>query len=138
MREDYEKNVLPLVSVIILIYMIERYIGLCIESLLNQDYENLEIILVDDGAQDRCPVICDLYAEKDCRISVIHKQNGGLVSARKAGIEASSGEYIANVDGDDWVDSGFISSLVEALLISGADAAVAGQERVFLERQSNY
>lgn len=126
-----KKNGLPLVSVIIPIYMIERYIGLCIESLLNQDYENLEIILVDDGSQDRCPEICDLYAEKDCRISVIHKQNGGLVSARKAGIEASSGEYIANVDGDDWVDSGFISSLVEALLISGADAAVAGQERVF-------
>ena len=122
---------LPLVSVIVPIYKIERYIGLCIESLINQDYKNLEILLVDDGSPDRCPEICDLYAEKDNRIKVIHKENGGLVSARKAGLEASHGEYIANVDGDDWIGEDFISALMEAILISDADAAVAGQERVF-------
>ena len=81
--------------------MIDRYIGICIESIINQTYKNLEIILVDDGGKDRCPEICDLYAKKDNRIKVIHKLNGGLVSARKAGIQQSKGEYISYVDGDD-------------------------------------
>ena len=76
----------PLISVIVPVYRIERYIGICIESILDQTYKNLEIILVDDGSPDRCPEICDLYASKDSRIVVIHKENGGLVSARKAGI----------------------------------------------------
>lgn len=76
---------LDLISVIVPIYRIENYLGLCIESLINQTYRRLEIILVDDGSPDRCPEICDLYAKKDNRIRVIHKKNGGLVSARKAG-----------------------------------------------------
>ena len=76
----------PLISVIVPIYRIERYLGICIESILEQTYQNLEVILVDDGSPDRCPEICDLYASKDSRITVIHKENGGLVSARKAGI----------------------------------------------------
>lgn len=126
-----QQDRLPLVSVIVPIYRIERYIGLCIESLLNQDYRNIEIILVDDGSPDRCPDICDLYASKDSRIKVIHKTNGGLVSARKAGLAASTGAYISNVDGDDWVEGDFISSLMEAILISHSDAVIAGQERNF-------
>ena len=77
-----------LISVIVPVYMIERYIGICIESIINQTYHNLEIILVDDGSRDRCSQICDLYAKKDRRIKVIHKKNGGLVSARKAGLMA--------------------------------------------------
>lgn len=77
----------PLISVIVPIYGIERYVGHCIESLMQQTCQNLEIILVDDGSSDRCPQICDLYASKDKRIKVIHKENGGIVTARKAGVQ---------------------------------------------------
>lgn len=99
----------PLISVVVPIYKIDRYLGVCIESVLNQTYTNLEIILVDDGSPDRCPEICDLYAKKDTRIKVIHKRNGGLVSARKAGILSATGKYIGYVDGDDWIGPGFIT-----------------------------
>ena len=119
----------PLISVIVPVYRIERYIGICIESILDQTYKNLEIILVDDGSPDRCPEICDLYASKDSRIVVIHKENGGLVSARKAGILASHGEYIGVVDGDDRIGRGYYMSLFSAISESGADAAVAGFTR---------
>ena len=124
----------PLISVIVPIYSIERYIGICIESLINQTYDNLEIILVDDGSPDRCPEICDLYAKKDKRIKVIHKENGGLVSARKAGLLASSGEYIGYVDGDDWVGAGFYEALYTAIITSDSDIATAGQSRDLFER----
>lgn len=119
----------PLISVIVPIYMIDRYVGLCIESILNQTYRNLEIILVDDGGKDRCPEICDLYARKDRRIKVVHKPNGGLVSARKAGLQQSNGEYIAYVDGDDWIGPGFIETLYTAARTSRADMVCAGFTR---------
>ena len=119
----------PLISVIVPIYGIERYLGICIESLLNQTYRNLEIILVDDGSPDRCPEICDLYASKDSRVTVIHKENGGLVSARKAGILASHGDYIGVVDGDDWIGEGFYRSLLSYAVESGSDTVAAGFTR---------
>ena len=119
----------PTISVIVPIYNIDKYIGICIESILNQAYRNLEIILVDDGSTDRCAEICDLYAKKDARIRVIHKPNGGLVSARKAGLLASAGEYVGYVDGDDWIGPGFYQALLTALLASNADIAVAGFSR---------
>lgn len=119
----------PLISVLVPIYKIDRYLGICVESLLNQTYKNLEIILVDDGSPDRCPEICDLYASKDARIKVIHKPNGGLVSARKAGLMAAKGEYIGYVDGDDWVGPGFYHSLYCSLRESDADIAIAGFSR---------
>lgn len=118
-----------LISVIIPIYGIERYVGLCIESVINQTYKNLEIILVDDGSPDRCPEICDLYAQKDSRIKVIHKKNGGLVSARKAGINVAKGEYIGYVDGDDWIEPTFYEWLYREIIESDADMAVAGHSR---------
>lgn len=118
-----------LISVIVPIYQIDKYLGICIESLLKQTYRNLEIILVDDGSTDRCAEICDLYAKKDNRIKVIHKPNGGLVSARKAGLEASLGEYIGYVDGDDWVGPGYYESLYTSIVTSGADIVCAGQTR---------
>ena len=127
-----------LVSVIVPIYGIERYIGICIESLLNQTYSNLEIILVDDGSPDRCPEICDLYARKDKRIRVIHKENGGLVSARKAGLEASTGEYVGYVDGDDWVGPGFYESLYSAITSSGCDVVCAGQSRDLFQQSVHF
>lgn len=122
-----DKN--SLISVIVPIYGIDRYIGICIESILHQTYEKLEIILVDDGSPDRCPEICDLYAKKDSRIHVIHKSNGGLVSARKAGIEAATGEYIGYVDGDDWIGPGFYEALYAAISTSRCDIVCAGQSR---------
>ena len=118
-----------IISVIVPIYRIERYIGLCIESLINQTYKNLEIILVDDGSPDRCPEICDLYAKKDSRIKVIHKENGGLVSARKAGISIATGKYVGYVDGDDWVGEGFYESLHNHITAHHADIACAGFQR---------
>lgn len=119
----------PFVSVIVPIYMIDRYVGICIESILNQTYKHIEVILVDDGSKDRCPEICDLYASKDSRIKVIHKPNGGLVSARKAGLRQSCGVYVTYVDGDDWIGPGFIEALVTAASVFGADMVCAGQTR---------
>lgn len=127
----------PLISVLVPIYKIDRYLGICVESLLNQTYKNLEIILVDDGSPDRCPEICDLYASKDERIKVIHKENGGLVSARKAGLMAASGSYIGYVDGDDWVGPGFYHSLYGSIKESGADIAIAGFSRDLFSRTKN-
>lgn len=116
----------PKVSVIVPIYMIERYLPKCIESLVNQTYQNLEIILVDDGSSDDCPSICDEFARKDARIRVVHKQNGGLVSARKAGLEVSTGKLVSYVDGDDWVEPSFIERLAQAMVDSDADIVMDG------------
>ncbi len=90
-------------SVIVPIYKVEKYLNKCIDSILNQTYTNFELILVDDGSPDDCPRICDEYAKKDNRIKVIHKENGGLVSARNVGIKNATGDYICYVDGDDWI-----------------------------------
>ena len=90
-----------LFSVIVPIYNIEKYINRCIDSVLSQSFTDFELILVDDGSPDRCGAICDEYAKKDQRIQVIHKKNGGLVSARQAGIKVASGDYIFHLDGDD-------------------------------------
>ena len=125
----------PLISIIVPIYKIDRFIGVCIESILNQTYRNLEIILVDDGSPDRCPEICDLYARKDSRIKVIHKQNGGLVSARKAGILAAQGEYIGYVDGDDWISPGFYESSYTSIKENNADVSIAGFSRDLFDKR---
>ena len=128
----------PLISIIVPIYMIDRYLGICIESILNQTYENLEIILVDDGSKDRCPEICDLYKEKDARIKVIHKTNGGLVSARKAGLRESNGVYVTYVDGDDWIGPGFIEGLYTAMSASSADMVCAGYTRDLFSKTASF
>lgn len=105
----------PLISVIVPIYNIKEYLGKCIDSIIEQEFEDAEIILVDDGSTDGCAEICDQYARKDNRIKVVHKPNGGLVSARKAGAVAASGEYIATVDGDDGVTSIFFKTLIDII-----------------------
>lgn len=94
----------PLISVIVPIYNVEKYLARCVDSIVNQTYKNLEIILVDDGSPDRCPQMCDDYAEKDSRIKVVHKKNGGLSDARNAGMAVATGEYISFIDSDDWID----------------------------------
>lgn len=93
-----------LISVIIPIYNVEKYLSRCVDSIINQTYANLEIILVDDGSPDNCPQICDDYAKRDTRIKVIHKINGGLSDARNAGVEIATGDLISFVDSDDWID----------------------------------
>lgn len=99
-------------SVVVPVYNVEKYLKECIESLINQTYkEDFEIILVDDGSSDNSPQICDEYAEKDKRIKVIHKENGGLVSARKIGGNAATGEYIICVDSDDWVELNYLENV---------------------------
>lgn len=94
----------PFFSVIVPIFKVERYLPKCVGSILSQTYKDFELILVDDGSPDNCPLICDEYAKQDSRIKVVHKKNGGLVSARKAGAEIATGEYVVCVDGDDWID----------------------------------
>lgn len=91
------------ISVIVPVYNVENYLARCVDSILAQSYEHLEVILVDDGAKDSSGAICDDYAAKDPRVKVIHKENGGLSSARNRGLEAATGEYIAFVDSDDWI-----------------------------------
>lgn len=93
----------PLISVIIPAYNSERYLGRCLDSLIGQTYRNLEIIVVNDGSTDATPQIAEKYAQRDCRIKVIHQENQGLVAARKAGLTIASGEYVSAVDSDDWV-----------------------------------
>lgn len=99
----------PLVSVIVPIYKVERYLDQCVTSIVNQTYRNLEIILVDDGSPDRCPQLCDEWAQRDERIRVIHKTNGGLSSARNAGLDNAHGDRIAFVDSDDFIDSNMLN-----------------------------
>lgn len=107
------------VSVIVPIYKVERYIEKCVTSLTNQDYQNIEIILVDDGSPDSSADIIDRLALHDGRIKVIHKENGGVSSARNAGIEAATGDYIMFVDGDDWVEQDYASYFLHAVKSSG-------------------
>ena len=101
----------PLISVIVPVYKVEQYLDECVQSIINQTYKNLEIILVDDGSPDRCPEMCDNYAKKDSRIIVIHQDNSGVSAARNKGIDLAKGEYICFVDGDDTIDSDMIESL---------------------------
>ncbi len=117
-----------LISVIIPVYKVEKYLPRCIESVLNQTYKNFELILVDDGSPDNSGKICDEYALKDARINVIHKENGGVSSARNAGIDVAKGEYINFIDSDDWVPSDSLEILLELLHDNFADLSIGGRE----------
>ena len=103
------------ISVIVPVYKVEKYLARCVDSIINQTYKNLEIILVDDGSPDGCGAMCDEYAKKDERIKVIHKENGGLSSARNAGLDIATGDYIAFVDSDDRLSSDAYENLLKAL-----------------------
>lgn len=114
----------PLVSVVVPVFNVAPYIQRCVDSLVSQTYSNIEIILVDDGSKDDSPQLCDVCADKDYRIKVIHKKNGGLSDARNVGIEAASGEYLSFVDSDDIVHPEFIMKLVTAIKKSGKKMSV--------------
>lgn len=115
-----------MISIIVPIYKIEDLLPECVESLIQQTYKDIEIILVDDGSPDNCPKICDEYAKKDNRIRVLHKSNGGLVSARKAGLEIANGEYVSYVDGDDWVEPQMYEDFATVVAKYNVDIVAAG------------
>jgi len=116
----------PLISIIVPVYNIAKYLERCVNSIINQSYENIEIILVDDGSTDNSSQICDAFAKKDDRVRVIRKINGGLSSARNAGLEMIKGEYVGFVDGDDFIDQYMYETLVKAILKSDADIVQTG------------
>lgn len=115
----------PLISVIIPVYRVEKYLVKCVESLLNQQYTNLEIFLINDGSPDNCDSICNHFAEIDSRIVVIHKENGGLSDARNTALSLVKGEYITFIDSDDFVESNYISNLLNLILKYQTDIAVS-------------
>lgn len=129
-----------LISVIIPVFRVEEYLRRCVDSVLAQTYENMEVILVDDGSDDGCPAICDAYAREDDRVRVIHQKNAGLSGARNAGIEASRGAYLAFVDSDDYLAADFLECLYRACEETDSDMSVCRWEYVkgegILERGS--
>ena len=113
-----------LVSIIVPVYKAEKYIHQCIDSLLAQTYSNIEVILVDDGSPDNCGKICDEYAAKDCRVKVIHQQNGGVSVARQTGIDHATGKYSIHADPDDWVEPVMIEELISKAKADDADMVI--------------
>lgn len=121
MKEDY------LISVIVPVYNIENYVGKCIESICNQTYKNLQIILVDDKSTDQSGLICDTYAMKDNRIQVIHHVNNkGLIATTKTGLSIAKGDFIGRVDGDDWIEEIMYEQLLRQIVDTNSDFAVTG------------
>ena len=116
-----------MISIIVPIYNIAEYLPQCIESLLHQSFSDLEIILVDDGSTDGSFAICEHYRSQDRRIVVIHKKNGGLVSARKVGIKVARGQYIAYVDGDDWIEPDMYEQMYQKLIQENVDVVMCGR-----------
>ena len=121
----------PLISVIVPVYKVETYLDQCVQSIVDQTYQNLEIILVDDGSPDCCPALCDAWAEKEHRIKVIHKENGGLSDARNAGLAVATGKYISFIDSDDWIAKEMLERLYIALQRDGSDIAACTVEMVW-------
>lgn len=121
----------PLISVIVPVYKVEKYLERCIDSIIKQEYTELEIILVDDGSPDACGKICDNYADVDDRIVVIHKENGGLSDARNVALRICTGNYVTCVDSDDWISKFYIINLYNAIKKDDSDLAISGFENVY-------
>ena len=121
-------------SIIVPVYNVEDYLPKCIESLINQTYTNIEIILINDGSTDGSGLICEAYSKDNNKVRVVHKANGGLSSARNAGLDVASGEYIAFVDSDDWLDIDMYKTLIELLESNDADIAACGFKEVFSDK----
>ena len=127
----------PLISVIVPVYNVEPYLNRCVESIVNQTYQNLQIILVDDGSPDNCPAMCDVWVEKDSRIQVIHKQNGGLSDARNAGLAVVEGDYVSFIDSDDWLDLRFFEILYYTANENDCEVAECGYVLTTGEKYDN-
>lgn len=124
----------PLISIIVPVYKVEKYLKRCVDSILAQTYHNIEVVLVDDGSPDNCGAICDKYKETDNRVVVIHKENGGLSDARNVAIPLARGEYISFVDSDDWISPYYVEHLYEAVAKCNADMGISWFENVFEEK----
>lgn len=125
------------ISIIVPIYKVELFLSQCIESIIRQTYQNLEIILVNDGSPDGCPQICDEYAKKDKRIKVIHKQNEGVAVARNIGIETATGDYIGHVDSDDYIHPAMYETMLQILQKTAADIVYCNRYDVYDEQHIN-
>ena len=121
------------VSIIVPIYNVEKYLDRCMQSLLGQTLKDIEIIMVDDGSPDGCPALCDEYVRRDARVKVIHKQNAGLGYARNAGLDVATGEYVAFVDSDDYVDLEMYEKLYVTAIRTGSDVVYCGFNRYYSE-----
>lgn len=121
-------------SIIVPIYKVESYLKECIQSVINQEFQDWELILVDDGSPDKCPYICDEFVAKDSRIKVVHKQNGGLVSARKAGLKIASGEYAICLDGDDFLDKQCLLKIEDQVQLYHPDVLCYGYIKAYTNR----
>ena len=119
-----------LISVIVPVYKVEQYLEKCVNTIINQIYDNLEIILVDDGSPDECPKLCDSLAKTDKRIKVIHKTNGGLSDARNVGFEASKGKFVTFIDSDDYINTHFVETLYKNIIDTNADLSIVGYKEV--------
>lgn len=135
----YTPQEIPAVSIIVPVYKVpERYLRKCAESCMGQTLQNIEILLVDDGSPDSCGSICDEYADRDQRVRVIHKENGGLCSARNAGFEAARGEWIMFVDGDDWIEADMCERMLEAGSREVVDLVMCGITRDYEHSTQEY
>ena len=123
-----------LVSIIVPVYNVEKYLEKCVSSIINQSYKNIEIILVDDGSKDNSGLMCDEFAKKDDRIKVIHKTNGGLSSSRKSGLEQANGKYILFVDSDEWIDEETVEYLIEIAINKNSDCVCFSYVREYEEK----
>jgi len=119
-----------LISIIVPVYNVEKYLRKCIDSIINQTYENIDIILIDDGSTDSSSEICNEYSKKDKRIKVIHKENRGVSSARNEGIKHARGEWITFIDSDDWIEKNFCEILLKKVLETKSDVALCGYNRI--------
>ena len=123
----------PKVSVVVPVYNTKKYLSECLQSITSQTYKNLEIIVVDDGSTDGSDKICDYFSSKDRRIKVIHKKNEGVVVARKTGYEMATGEYLATVDSDDWIEPTMYQDMVEEILKENVDFVSVGYCREYAD-----
>ena len=119
------------ISIIVPVYNVEKYLEKCIDSILNQTFKEFELILVNDGSKDSSGTICDKYTEKDSRIKVVHKKNGGLSSARNAGLSIAKGKYIGFIDSDDYINKDMYSLLYENIISTNSDIAICGFKKVY-------
>lgn len=131
-------NKQSLVSIIVPIYKVQEYLNECIESIVNQTYKNIELILVDDGSPDKCPQMCDDWARKDNRIRVIHKENGGLSSARNAGLDIIKGEYVAYVDSDDFITPNYVEVMYDRIKNDATIGIVSGMIYHYKDGQTSH
>ena len=126
------------ISIIVPIYNAEKYLNRCLDSIINQSYKDWECILVDDGSTDGGASICDNYCQRDNRFTVIHKENGGVSTARQTGLDASNGDYVIHADPDDWVEPDWLSALYGKAIATDADMVICDFERIYATKSVLY